>query len=123
MLIESELFGRERGAYTGAITRMAGRFELADRSTLSWMKSASYRSTSAKLLRVLEGVIRAVGVDKSLKVDVRVIAATNRDLAQEVAEEDFAATFLSFQRLPNLDPAASGADEDIPPLVWRSEAI
>ena len=82
-LIEAELFGREKGAYTGALGRQAGRFELADGSTLFLDEVAELPlDLQAKLLRVLEdGQLERVGGTKTLKVDVRVIAATNRNLA------------------------------------------
>ena len=81
-LIESELFGREKGAYTGALTRMAGRFEVADRSTLFLDEIGELPlDLQAKLLRVLEeGRFERLGSTKSMKVDVRIVAATNRDL-------------------------------------------
>ncbi len=90
-LIESELFGREKGAYTGALTRMAGRFEVANRSTLFFDEIGELSpDLQVKLLRVLEeGRFERLGSTKSLQVDVRIIAATNRDLAQEVAAGRF----------------------------------
>ena len=90
-LIETELFGRERGAYTGAMTRMAGRFEVADRSTLFLDEIGELSlDLQVKLLRVLEeGRFERLGSTKSLQVNVRIIAATNRDLAQEVAARRF----------------------------------
>jgi hypothetical protein len=90
-LIESELFGREKGAYTGALTRMAGRFEVADGSTLFLDEIAELPpEAQAKLLRVLqEGHLERLGSTKTVQVNVRVIAATNRDLAQDVQEGRF----------------------------------
>lgn len=90
-LIESELFGREKGAYTEAMTRMAGRFEVADHSPLFLDEIAELSpDLQAKLLRVLEeGRFERLGSTKSLQVDVRIIAATNRDLPQEVATGKF----------------------------------
>ena len=81
-LIESELFGRERGAFTGALTRQVGRFEIADRSTLFLDEIGELPlDLQAKLLRVLEaGEFERLGSPRTIKVDVRVIAATNRDL-------------------------------------------
>jgi transcriptional regulator with GAF, ATPase, and Fis domain len=115
-LIESELFGRERGAYTGAMTRMAGRFELADQSTLFLDEIGELSpEVQAKLLRVLEeGRFERLGSTKSLQVDVRIIAATNRDLAQEVASGRFRKDL--FYRL-NVFPIS------IPPLRERAEDI
>ena len=81
-LIESELFGREKGAYTGAMTRMTGRFEIADGSTLFLDEIGELPpDLQGKLLRVLEeGSFERLGSTKALHVDVRIIAATNRDL-------------------------------------------
>lgn len=85
-LIESELFGREKGAYTGAVARQLGRFELANGSTLFLDEIGELPlEVQAKLLRVLqEKEIERLGNPRPIKVDVRVIAATNRDLRQEV---------------------------------------
>jgi formate hydrogenlyase transcriptional activator len=121
MLIESELFGRERGAYTGAMTRMAGRFELADRSTLFLDEIGELPiDLQAKLLRFLEeGTFARLGSTKSLKVDVRVIAATNRDLTQEVATGRFRRDlFYRLNVFPISIPPLRERIEDIPPLVW-----
>jgi transcriptional regulator with GAF, ATPase, and Fis domain len=90
-LVESELFGRERGAYTGALTTQMGRFEMADGSTI-FLDEVGELSTEvqAKLLRVLQqGEFQRLGSPKTHKVDVRVIAATNRDLAAEVRKGRF----------------------------------
>jgi transcriptional regulator with GAF, ATPase, and Fis domain len=115
-LIESELFGRERGAYTGAMTRMAGRFELADQSTLFLDEIGELSpEVQAKLLRVLEeGRFERLGSTKSLQVNVRIIAATNRDLAQEASSGRFRKDL--FYRL-NVFPIS------IPPLRERAEDI
>lgn len=90
-LIESELFGREKGAYTGAVARQLGRFELANGSTLFLDEIGELSlELQAKLLRVLqEKEIERLGNPRPIKVDVRVIAATNRDLRQEVADGRF----------------------------------
>jgi len=90
-LIESELFGHERGAFTGAFTRQIGRFEAANQSTLFLDEIGELSpEMQIKLLRVLENrVIERVGGQQSIKVDVRIIAATNRNLEQAVDIGDF----------------------------------
>ena len=120
-LIESELFGREKGAYTGALTRMAGRFEVADHSTLFLDEIGELPlDLQAKLLRVLEeGRFERLGSTKSKKVDVRIIAATNRDLSQEVAAGRFRSDlFYRLNVFPISIPPLRERLEDIPPLVW-----
>ena len=104
-LTESELFGREKGAYTGALTRMAGRFEVAHRSTLFLDEIGELPlDLQAKLLRVLEeGRFERLGSTQTREVDVRIIAATNRDLSQEVAAGRFRSDL--FYRL-NVSPGA-----------------
>ncbi|HBR2670821.1 TPA: nitric oxide reductase transcriptional regulator NorR [Klebsiella pneumoniae] len=90
---ESELFGHVKGAFTGAISNRSGKFEMADNSTLFLDEIGELSlALQAKLLRVLQyGDIQRVGDDRSLRVDVRVLAATNRDLRQEVVEGRFRA--------------------------------
>jgi formate hydrogenlyase transcriptional activator len=90
-LIESELFGHEKGAFTGALTRKAGRFELADQGTLFLDEIGDLpMELQAKLLRVLqEGEFERVGGTQTLKVDVRIIAASNRDLEKSIREEKY----------------------------------
>jgi DNA-binding NtrC family response regulator len=90
-LLESELFGHERGAFTGAIKRREGRFELASGGTLLLDEIGDISGAlQAKLLRVLqEGEFERVGGNQTLQVDVRVLATTNRDLAMEVANGNF----------------------------------
>ena len=90
-LIESELFGREKGAFTGALARQAGRFEIADGSTIFLDEVGELPlELQPKLLRVLqEGEFERLGGSKTIKVDARVIAATNRPLAQAVSEGKF----------------------------------
>jgi PAS domain S-box-containing protein len=120
-LIESELFGREKGAYTGAMTRMAGRFEVADRSTLFLDEIGELPlDLQAKLLRVLEeGRFERLGSTVPQKVDVRIIAATNRDLHQEVAAGRFRRDlFYRLNVFPITIPPLRDRPEDIPPLVW-----
>ena len=115
-VIESELFGHERGAFTGALTRKTGRFELAHRGTLFLDEIGDLPlELQAKLLRVLQdGEFERVGGTQTLKVDVRLIAATNRDLERAVAEERFRADL--YYRL-NVFPIA------IPPLRKRSQDV
>ena len=90
-LIESELFGHERGAFTGATEKQTGKFEQADRGTIFLDEVGDMSpKTQAKVLRVLqEGEVERLGSAKTIKVDVRVIAATNKDLEAEIAEGRF----------------------------------
>jgi two-component system nitrogen regulation response regulator NtrX len=90
-LIESELFGHERGAFTGATEKQTGKFEQADRGTIFLDEVGDMSpKTQAKVLRVLqEGEVERLGSARTIKVDVRVIAATNKDLEEEIAEGRF----------------------------------
>ncbi len=120
-LIEAELFGREKGAYTGALTRQAGRFELADGSTIFLDEIAELPvEMQVKLLRVLEdGQLERIGSTKTLTVDVRVIAATNRDLAALVAHGKFREDlYYRLNVVPIAVPPLRERGEDIPLLVW-----
>jgi formate hydrogenlyase transcriptional activator len=120
-LIESELFGREKGAYTGALSRQAGRFELADGSTLFLDEVAELPlDLQAKLLRVLQdGQFERVGGTRTLRVDVRLIAASNRDLGQAVAGGQFRADlFYRLNCFPIALPPLRERQEDIPALAW-----
>ncbi|HME44169.1 MAG TPA: sigma-54 dependent transcriptional regulator [Syntrophorhabdales bacterium] len=120
-LMESELFGREKGAYTGAMTRMAGRFEVADGSTLFLDEIGELPlELQAKLLRVLEqGVFERLGSTRPIHVDVRLIAATNRDFAEEVKEGKFRKDlYYRLNVFPIRIPPLRERSEDIPPMVW-----
>ena len=120
-LIESELFGRERGAYTGALTKMVGRFEVADGSTLFLDEIGELSlDLQSKLLRVLEeGKFERLGSTKTLQVNVRIIAATNRDLPQEVKEGRFRKDlYYRLNVFPIVIPPLRERPEDIPLLVW-----
>lgn len=90
-LVESELFGREKGAYTGAVSKQIGRFELAEGSTIFLDEIGEIpKDLQVKLLRVLQyGKFERLGGNKTISVDVRVIAATNRDLLKAIGERRF----------------------------------
>ena len=119
-LIESELFGHEKGAFTGAIARKLGRFELADGGTLFLDEIGDMPlEVQAKLLRVLqEGEFERVGSAQTLPSNVRVIAATNRELKQAVAANEFRADlFYRLHVFPIHLPPLRQRTEDIPLLV------
>jgi transcriptional regulator with GAF, ATPase, and Fis domain len=118
-LIESELFGREKGAYTGALTKVIGRFEIADGGTLFLDEIGEIPfELQSKLLRVLEtGQFERLGSTKSLHVDVRIIAATNRDLEQEVKTANSGGPLLPPECVPIVIPPLRERREDIPLLV------
>ena len=120
-LIESELFGRERGAYTGALTKMVGRFEMADGSTVFLDEIGELpHEVQSKLLRVLEqGRFERLGSTKPLQVNVRIIAATNRDLAQEVKKGNFREDlYYRLNVFPIVIPPLRERTEDVPLMVW-----
>jgi PAS domain S-box-containing protein len=121
-LIEGELFGREKGAYTGAMTRQSGRFEVASGSTIFLDEIGELPlGLQSKLLRVLQdGQFERLGSNKTLTVDVRVVAATNRDLTAMVREGEFREDL--FHRLnvfPIEVPPLRERKEDIPLLAWK----
>ena len=120
-LIESELFGREKGAYTGALSKQIGRFELADGSTLFLDEIGELSlELQSKLLRVLqEGEFERLGSNRTIQVDARVVAATNRDLATLVAEGKFREDlYYRLNVFPIVVPPLRERRTDIPALVW-----
>ena len=121
-LIESELFGREKGAFTGAMSRMVGRFEIAHGSTLFLDEIGDLPlELQTKLLRVLEeGRFERLGSTKPIQVDVRVIAASNRDLEQEIQAGKFRKDlYYRLSVFPITIPPLRERTDDIPLLVWN----
>ena len=119
-LLESELFGHEKGAFTGATERKVGKFEQSDKGTLMLDEIGEMSPTiQAKFLRVLEGhPFERVGGTQQIKVDVRVIAATNRDLEKDVAEGKFRRDlYFRLHVLEILVPGLRKRPEDIPELA------
>jgi two-component system nitrogen regulation response regulator NtrX len=119
-LIESELFGHEKGSFTGATSMKRGKFELADRGTIFLDEIADMSlATQAKVLRVLEGQeFQRVGGAKTLKSDVRVIAASNKDLAAEIRKGSFREDlFYRLNVVPLEVPPLRERKDDIPILV------
>ena len=120
-LIESELFGRERGAFTDAVTRQIGRFELADHSTIFLDEIGDLPpEVQVKLLRVLEErQIERLGNPQGVPVDVRIVAATHRDLEDRIAAGAFREDlFYRLNVFPVRVPPLRERVEDIPSLVW-----
>ena len=119
-LIESELFGHEKGSFTGATEKQIGKFELAHSGTifLDEVGDMSLR-TQAKVLRVLqEGEVERIGSQKTIQVDVRVIAATNKRLEEEIEHGRFREDlYFRLSVLPIRVPPLRERPEDMPPLV------
>src|SRR6476659_10114493 len=121
-LIESELFGREKGAYTGALSRQAGRFELADGSTIFLDEIGDLPlDVQVKLLRVLEDrQVERLGSSKATKINTRIIAATHRDLEKRIRADAFREDlYYRLNVFPIRVPPLRERIEDIPLLVWR----
>lgn len=121
-LIESELFGREKGAFTGALSQQAGRFEIADKSTIFLDEIAELPlEAQSKLLRILqEGEFERLGSSRTIKVDVRVVAATNRDLLKEVEKGSFRRDlYYRLAVFPIKVPPLRERIADFEKLVWE----
>ena len=121
-LVESELFGREKGAFTGALARQIGRFELANHSTIFLDEIGDLpMQVQIKLLRVFEErAIERLGSPNSIRIDTRIIAATHRNLEQRVAEGHFREDlYYRLNVFPIQVPPLRERVEDIPLLIWR----
>jgi two-component system, NtrC family, nitrogen regulation response regulator NtrX len=119
-LIESELFGHEKGSFTGAVSQRIGKFELANNGTLFLDEVGDMSpQAQAKVLRAIEdGKIERVGSGKKIEVDVRIISATNKDLADEIGKESFREDlFHRLNVIPIQVPPLRERKEDIPILV------
>ena len=119
-LIESELFGHEKGSFTGATEKQIGKFEQADRGTIFLDEVGDMSAkTQAKVLRVLqEGEVERLGSARTIKVDVRVIAATNKNLEEEIEKGTFREDlYFRLAVIPVQVPPLRERTEDIPPLV------
>lgn len=120
-LIEGELFGREKGAYTGAVSKQLGRFEIANGSSIFLDEIGELpMELQVKLLRVLQcGEFERLGSTKTINVDTRVIAATNRDLKKEIQNGNFREDlFYRLDVYPIRVPALRERKQDILPLTW-----
>jgi len=125
-LVESEMFGHERGAFTGATERRIGRFELADKGTLLLDEVGDLGAEAqAKLLRAIEsGEIERVGGGKPIRVDVRILSATNKDLTRAVSEGTFREDlFFRLNVIPLPIPPLRERPDDIPALVHHFSAL
>jgi two-component system nitrogen regulation response regulator NtrX len=119
-LIESELFGHEKGSFTGATEKQIGKFEQADRGTIFLDEVGDMSpKTQAKVLRVLqEGEVERLGSSRTIKVDVRILAATNKDLEAEIEKGNFREDlFFRLSVIPIHVPPLRERVEDIPALV------
>jgi two-component system nitrogen regulation response regulator NtrX len=119
-LIESELFGHEKGSFTGATEKQVGKFELADRGTIFLDEVGDMSAkTQAKVLRVLqEGEVERLGSARTIKVDVRVIAATNKNLEEEIEKGRFREDlYFRLAVIPIHVPPLRERPEDVPSLV------
>src|ERR687883_447624 len=119
-LIESELFGHEKGSFTGATEKQIGKFEQADRGTIFLDEVGDMSAkTQAKVLRVLqEGEVERLGSARTIKVDVRVIAATNKNLEEEIEKGHFREDlYFRLAVIPIYVPPLRDRREDIPALV------
>lgn len=119
-LIESELFGHEKGSFTGAVSRRKGKFELAHGGTIFLDEVADMSlSTQAKVLRVIQELrFERVGGEESLTVDLRILAATNKNIQEQIREKKFREDlFFRLNVIPIHVPPLSARISDLPPLV------
>jgi two-component system nitrogen regulation response regulator NtrX len=119
-LIESELFGHEKGSFTGATEKQIGKFELAHKGTIFLDEVGDMSlKTQAKVLRVLqEGEVERIGSQRTIQVDVRVIAATNKNLEEEIAKGNFREDlFFRLSVIPIQVPPLRERPEDVEPLA------